>query len=226
MKLTDEALRLAARQVCQAMAEALPAPEDCDHQFSPAFRRKMRLLLRRRSQHPILHRIAAALLAAFVGIGAWLLVDSDARADLLQWVKEVYDTHIVYHFFGTPGTGDADSADPTAWAPTWLPEGYEEVERRTWEGELFVIYENEENQQILFGCSTMHDRTVNSIFLENGTEELTEVCGLPAAFHQAEKSDSNLLIWIDEAQGLYFDLAGYCDRSVMLHIAESVNLVK
>ena len=64
MKLTDEALRLAARQVCRAMAEALPAPEDCDHQFSPAFRRKMRPLLRRRRQHPILRRIAAAVLAA------------------------------------------------------------------------------------------------------------------------------------------------------------------
>ena len=225
MKLTDEALRLAARQVCRAMADALPAPEDCDHQFSPAFHRKMRPLLHRRSQHPILRRIAAVLLAAFVGFGAWLLVDSDARAGLLRWVKEVYDTHIVYRFFGAPNP----AADPAAWAPTWLPQGYEEMERRTLQGETLTlfIYKHPNGNIISFTCGIMQLGTAGMVIPENAVEEEVAVSDLPGFFYaDPTGSNENLLIWTDEIHCLNFSLQSYEDQSVMLHIAESVKSVK
>ena len=45
--ISEERLRTAARAVSQAMIDSLPEPEDCHHDFSPEFERKMKKLLRR-----------------------------------------------------------------------------------------------------------------------------------------------------------------------------------
>ena len=40
-KITDEMLRQAAHEVNEAMLASLPKPEECQHEFSPDFNRKM-----------------------------------------------------------------------------------------------------------------------------------------------------------------------------------------
>ena len=50
--ITDEMLRIAAAEADQAIRESLPNPEDCDHQFSSEFERKMRHVIRR-GRHPV-----------------------------------------------------------------------------------------------------------------------------------------------------------------------------
>ena len=43
--LSEELLKQAAEELALAMNESLPKPEECQHQFSEAFERKMQLLL-------------------------------------------------------------------------------------------------------------------------------------------------------------------------------------
>ena len=43
--LSEELLKLAAEELALAFNESLPKPEECQHQFSEAFERKMQLLL-------------------------------------------------------------------------------------------------------------------------------------------------------------------------------------
>ena len=43
--LSEELLKQAAEELALAMNESLPKPEQCQHQFSEEFERKMRLLL-------------------------------------------------------------------------------------------------------------------------------------------------------------------------------------
>ena len=43
--MTDKELAQAAMEVELAIAEQLPAPDDCHHEFSPAFYRKMHDLI-------------------------------------------------------------------------------------------------------------------------------------------------------------------------------------
>ena len=43
--LSEELLKQAAEELALAMNESLPKPEECQHQFSEEFERKMRLLL-------------------------------------------------------------------------------------------------------------------------------------------------------------------------------------
>ena len=43
--LSDELLKQAAEEFALAMNESLPKPEQCQHQFSEEFERKMQLIL-------------------------------------------------------------------------------------------------------------------------------------------------------------------------------------
>ena len=43
--LSEELLKQAAEELALAMNESLPKPEECQHQFSEVFERKMQLLL-------------------------------------------------------------------------------------------------------------------------------------------------------------------------------------
>ena len=43
--LSEELLKQAAEELALAMNESLPKPEECQHQFSEEFERKMQLLL-------------------------------------------------------------------------------------------------------------------------------------------------------------------------------------
>ena len=53
--LSEELLKLAAEELALALNESLPKPEECQHQFSEEFERKMQLLL---SSVPINTQIA------------------------------------------------------------------------------------------------------------------------------------------------------------------------
>ena len=162
------------------------------------------------------------LLAAFVGLGAWLLVDGDARATFLRWVREVYETHLLYRF-----QGEAVEADHAAYAPTWLPAGYVETERHELYSQTVIIYENAEGDRIYFTCMKMQEGNAAGVIPEGTAEESIEVSGISGMFYRdIAGDDHNLLLWLDEENALYFDLSSSLDFSVMLHIAESVDLVK
>ena len=52
------------------------------------------------------------------------------------------------------------------------------------------------------------------------------VNGMPAQFYDSlDKNQTNDLIWVDETAGIVFSLNGALEQDVMLHIAESINLV-
>ena len=43
--ITDEMLRAAASEADQAILDSLPLLQECDHQFSPQFERKMKRVI-------------------------------------------------------------------------------------------------------------------------------------------------------------------------------------
>ena len=85
INLTDDLLRAAAADVRTAMLDALPAPEECSHTFSPQFERKMQKLIRQqKAGYRLLRQVAAVFFALLIGSSVWLMVDTEARAAFLQ----------------------------------------------------------------------------------------------------------------------------------------------
>ena len=96
--ITEEMLCAAAARSCELYTADLESGYNADvlHEFSPAFEKKIRKL-KRRADHPAfyrtMNRVASILLAILIAIGAWISVDTEARAAIVGWVKEIYETY-------------------------------------------------------------------------------------------------------------------------------------
>ena len=82
--VSDEALRRAAAELAEARIAAQPSPEECGHEFSPAFQRAMEKLLQKGKRRAVWRRVASIaaslLLVLAIGGGIVLAVSPEAKA--------------------------------------------------------------------------------------------------------------------------------------------------
>ena len=52
--ISDEMLKKATAEADQAIRDSLPAPAECEHEFSPSFQRKMRRTFRK-AKYDVIH---------------------------------------------------------------------------------------------------------------------------------------------------------------------------
>ncbi|OUN97353.1 hypothetical protein B5F98_06395 [Pseudoflavonifractor sp. An44] len=220
--ITDEMLRFAAAEADQAIRDSLPHPEDCHRQFSPRFERKMKHVIRR-GRHPVTYkylRRAACLLVAVTLVGAsWLTVDAEARGAFFAWVRQQYENFVEYRFEGLA----PDEEMTTNFAPTWLPEGYEEYEVHSAGGTSIKTYRNSDGQAIHFMYSPGADATSLFVVSDQMTMEKVSVGTQEADFYQdADPENANVLVWQYEGEDILFCISASLPRDEMVKIAESI----
>lgn len=220
--ITEEMLRIAAAEADQAIRDSLPHPADCDHQFSPRFERKMKRVIRR-GRHPVaykfLHR-AACLLVVVTLVGAsWLTVDAEARGAFFAWVRQQYENFVEYRFEGLA----PDEEMTTSFAPTWLPEGYEEAKAQSAGGTSTKTYSNRDGQAIHFMYSAGADATSLFVVSDNMTAVKVIVGTQEADFYQdADPENANVLVWHSESGDILFCISAPLPRDEIIKIAESI----
>lgn len=220
--ITEEMLRIAAAEADQAIRDSLPHPADCDHQFSPRFERKMKRVIRR-GRHPVaykfLHR-AACLLVVVTLVGAsWLTVDAEARGAFFAWVRQQYENFVEYRFAGLA----PDEEMTTNFAPTWLPEGYEETKAQSAGGTSTKTYSNSDGQAIHFMYSAGADATSLFVVSDNMTAVKVIVGTQETDFYQdADPENANVLVWHSESGDILFCISAPLPRDEMVKIAESI----
>ena len=142
----DAALQAAATQTAESLHSSLPAPSACQHVFSELFLEKMRRLRRRyswRKAGRTAGRYAAAiLLTASLTLGAIMAVSPQARAGIMQWVREKQENRIIYRFYK-----EQTQAPLPLYRPTWIPEGMEQEKYRYDKFSYFAFYYNNETEQ-------------------------------------------------------------------------------
>lgn len=222
--ITDEMLRIAATEANQAICDSLPRPEECDHQFSPRFERKMRRVIRR-GRHPVAYkylRRAACLLVAVTLFGAsWLTVDAEARGAFFAWVRQQYENFVEYRFEGLA----PDEEMTSNFAPTWLPAGYEETEARCSESTTIRVYGNQDGQKISLIYS--HGADAVSIFIgaDHMTAEKVAVGTQQADFYQdTDPENANVLVWQSESGDVIFSISAVLPKDELVKIAESITV--
>lgn len=220
MNLTDDMLRQSAAAARDAMLASLPEPEDCPAACSPRLLRRLGRLLRRQ-RHPVLYRtmgqIAACFLAVLV-LGGWLSVDGGARAAVFRWARQVYETQTVFRFTGEP-------AGHGVYRVGWVPEGY--TEWRVSEGAVVTVYYvNADGEIADFSYGPMQEGTAIAITdTDQSVTKQVEINGFSGTLYlSTNPASSNVLIWLDEEQGMFFSISGLLDESDILHIAESICL--
>lgn len=80
--ISEEMIKNAATEADQAIRDSLPAPAECEHEFSPLFQRKMCQAFRM-VKHPVIYKLpryaACFVLAAALASGTWLTANAEAR---------------------------------------------------------------------------------------------------------------------------------------------------
>ena len=222
-EISDQALEEASGAVVTSLLGALPEPEELAHDFSDGFEEKMRLVIAKETRHSAFRkfgrRAAAVILAALVGMGAWLAVDQEARAMVSQWIRTVYESSVIYRFFGAASEGELPD-----YRPAWVPDGYVEVQSLRTESERVLVYQSSDSAFTLT-YHWMDETKAGALDGTSGESEAVSVQGNTGYYYpSADPGSTNDLIWTDESSGLVFILSAYLPEHDILHIAESVEL--
>lgn len=223
MKITDEMMAEAAAEMNEAMLRSLPDPDDCHHEFSRRFKRKMKRVIYR-ADHPvqfrIMQRVATIFLVISIGFATILTFSPTVRANVLGWIREQYESFVAYYFEdGTPVVNNQIdyyvsglSADYTEAAATNAP------------GTKTIVYVNSSNGRILNFSYSLTPDTAN-YYVENIEYAVENVYVLnhPADLYLAsDPSEDNCIIWCDESTNTVFYLSGFMTKDELISLAESV----
>ena len=210
--------------------DALQTPE---HTFSPAFERRMKKLLRR-SRHPVwykaLHAAACALLALLLSGCAVLAVSPEAREVFSGWVREVHETYFLYHFFEGIEEEERKSSleGGVLYQPACVPPGFRMEARMILPGAVSIRYTNDQSGNLAF-FHYFTDMSSPVMQITRDSEDIykkTAVNGISADLYlDAEEGESNVLVWVDEANQLAFSVSGVLREEELTRLAESVGEV-
>ena len=171
----------------------------------------------------VLRTAAGLLLVLSLTAGAVLWASPAARvwaAGLARMLMVWTDVSADFLFHG----GDAAETDLSCWRPTWLPEGYEEVE--VWDpgGVYKITYENAEGQSLTLRCISPNTSAVS---MDNEHSDYSEITinGSKAYLlvSNAEGWQSSL-IWTNEENSVMFILRGYISAEDLIRMAESISV--
>ena len=173
-----------------------------------------------------LQKVAMILLVFTLSLGSLMAVSPTVRAAVVRWVTEWYETHVVYRFSGEQISGEMPQYEITD-----LPEGYAETERVEWPSYVSIIYQkvNDENAPWIYLQYIYMQQGASSNFeIENADIIPVTVNGLEGQLYltkDSEQSDSTIT-WIDPNENILFAVSAALGADDILHIAESVSLVK
>lgn len=219
--MNEEELSRAAARAAELLNEALPRPEDCNHTFSPRFRRKMRHLLFRQN-HPVLMRglqsAAVLFLTITVLFGSLLTVSTDAREFVSGWVKTRIET--IYHFYYE---GDAAQTNSTEYVLGWIPDGYTIIDIFELPNEKWYTYASEDSNFTLtfLYSADSSGADIYALNVDCAQKEVT-VNGLPATLYIPFNDDSPAIVWEDREKGMFFLITAQVSEDVLIKMAENI----
>lgn len=169
-----------------------------------------------------IQKVAVVLLVVSLSLGSVMAVSPAARATVICWVTEWYETHIVYRYSGEQITDEMPQYEISG-----LPQGYTETIRDVDPASVSVVYESPNGEMICLDYVYMQQGAATMIV--PGDDEIIDVTvngfqGQLFLPHDAEAAKT--ITWIDTDNNLQFVINVFCNETDILHIAESVGLVK
>lgn len=199
---------------------------------TPRYQRQMAAMVKdplkweRRRARPLWKNVAqkaAVILLVFsLSLGSLMAVSPTVRAAVVRWVTEWYETHIVYRYSGEDISGEMPHYEISG-----LPQGYTEIIRDVYEASVSVVYESPNGDMICFDYTHMQQGAANII--APGDDEIIDVTvnGIQGQLFLPHNSENaKTITWIDADSNLQFVVKAFCSETDILHIAESVSLVK
>ena len=108
---------------------------------------------------------------------------------------------------------------------TWVPAGYQELERVEMRGQSHVQYQNDEGYIITLSYHRSSEAVHPYVVPSDGGEltlQPVQIGGLPGDLY-LEEGEANALVWSQD--GLLFSIQGYCTAEELIAMAESVEIL-
>lgn len=201
---------------------------------SPRHRRQMKAMLNdplgwsRKKARPvwkmIAQKAAIVLLVISVGFGTIMAASPTARATFMRWVREWYETHIIYRYAGEDVSGPMPRYRISA-----LPEGYVEASREEILNSMLIIYQNNDTDDwITLDYTYMQQGSATGFVTENLEIVPVTVNGLAGELYLSQdlSKETNAVTWIDEEANIQFVVDAPLGQDDILRLAESVALEK
>ena len=228
-RMMQHVLLDAIKRDCEKETDDVPAFKPTRHyQRQIAAMLKDPLKWERRRARPLWKNVAqkaAVILLVFsLSLGSLMAVSPTVRAAVVRWVTEWCETHIVYRYSGEQITGEMPQYEITD-----LPEGYIEDERVNWPSYVSVVYQNKDTGKTIYLDCTYMQQGSASDYVTDGVEVVpVTVNGLSGQLFLTDDWENkwNTITWIDAERNLQFEIDANVNRDVILHMAESVSLVK
>ena len=172
----------------------------------------------------VLQTAAVILLMLSLGLGSVMLASPTARATIVRWVAEWYETHIVFRYAGEDAQGEMSQ-----YVLGELPEGFVENPERQFigAGMTSYFYENEKGDVILFEYIYMQQGVLSSVDAENANMIPVFVNNCEGLLViPKEENNNSTLMWFDPERNLQFTLDAPLGQEDILYMAESVHLVE
>ncbi len=228
--ITDEELAIATAMVSDAMLHSLPEPEECTGQFTSQFEEKIEKLkkttARKANWKKLARSAVAAVLVVLIGFSMLCVFNTEVRATVIGWFKKTFEHYTTYWF-----SDNVDDDVIPEYDITWIPEGYELIYDESMPDSIIKLYQNPENELdgFTFNCyKPQADSPVKVEMLGSHYEvkqvNVNEFYG--DLYISLDPNESHGLIWSDDANQVAFAITSFLPPDDILHIAESVKLVK
>ena len=155
-------------------------------------------------------KVAVILLVVVSGVFGLLLQSDKVRAACYQVIVEFCDKYVGFDF-------NSFSESPKKITVGYIPEGYVEIENKTDEFAIYIMYQNEQEDKIilqyLFHSPTVQidDEHYVITSYKNNTEYL---------FLSLSEDFPNILLWYDDT-GCYM-LQGHLEKEELFKIRENI----
>lgn len=183
----------------------------------------------RRRERPlwksVARQIAVVILVLALGFGCVIAASPTARATVIRWFTQWYETHVTYWYEGGNITEKMPQFEISA-----LPDGYMEVEheRIAESNYISTLYQSEAGAIIYFGYTYIQQGSAMDVITENIDVLPVMVNGCEGWLYltKVPGEADNMITWIDANSNVQFTINASLDRTGLLSLAESVSHVK
>lgn len=162
--------------------------------------------------------VASIVITFIITLGLLMAASPTVRATVLQWVREWYETHIVYQY-----SGKATQEEMPQYQIADLPVGYVEIDRSELPGYVSVTYQNAEEEIIYLDYSFIQQGAASDFVTDNMEISEITINGCPGQlFISKIPEQTNAVTWIDMDKNLQFTVDGFLNETDILNVAESV----
>ena len=219
--ISKEIFLAALEEVDNAILAALPAPKDCSFQFSKRFEQKMRSVIRR-GNHPVIYkalqRVACVLLVLLMLFSTVMIFSTDARAAVIGWIKEQYDTF--YHYFFPSETTSSKKAEYTL---GWIPDEYTLVNSFSSPIMETRVYIHPTGNMIQFTYQQGSTITTAYFDAESYTQHSVTIGNSKAEVYiSSTQENTNSIVWSDLDNGILFSISAPLSETELIKIAENI----